>query len=688
MASAANLATSEDVQLIGNLTASDPDGQTLTYALSRTPAHGGVSLNWQTGHFIYTPAANFAGTDDFQFTVSDGEAVSIAAQVSIQVGSVNDLPVIQRIEAPAGGEPGQLISVVVRASDPEGPVTIGIVQTGGIALTNLVTHAEGIEFQLPDTDTSSDAVFRVRVVDNEGAAIEREFTVSDWPVSASGKLTTLFGSTRSPGLHWLITGDGFRASERGVLLTRAREMVNSLLAEPLLRRHRGIWNVHVLTVASQESGADVPSLGEAHNTAFDGSFDCAGVARLLCVDWSKVLAQVTPEFPGYDAMLVIVNSDRYGGSGGGTGAVTSLHATAPRLMLHEMGHSFAGLADEYVDSAVEPLRPGNFTGDIFPNITQYADVALIPWRHWFVDPNNIPTAPFAEGIGRFEGGLYTAIGFYRPTFNSIMRNLEGDVNSVHAEAWTRALYRLVPPILGSAPTPGALTLAVDERRTFGVARAFAGDVQSARWYLDGNEVAAARDADQMECCTGITGPHALRVDVADSTGAIRSPTASEGNATRSWDLTIDPNLVPGGAAPSVAKAVTPAREDVLFIRVHVDGAGHHVEDIVRMPGAVKRSQPAVAGADAFHFAITDAAGAVLAAGDVADPRIQRGPLPLPGEPAKGHAWVQQASGSYLIRVADSKAVRYLRIGPARPASSKSQGGDAVQAIDLAGFVIL
>jgi hypothetical protein len=63
-------------------------------------------------------------------------------------------------------------------------------------------------------------------------------------------------------------------------------------------------------------------------------------------------------------------------------------------------------------------------------------------------------------------------------------------------------------------------------------------------------------------------------------------------------------------------------------------------------------------------------------------------LPLPGEPAKGHAWVQQASGSYLIRVADSKAVRYLRIGPARPASSKSQGGDAVQAIDLAGFVIL
>jgi VCBS repeat-containing protein len=683
-ASDASLSTTEDVQVIGNVTANDADGQTLTFAVSRQPAHGGLSLNWQTGRFIYTPGANFAGADDFQFTASDGKVASNPAQVSIQVSPVNDAPVIERIDAPVGGEPGQSIAVVVQASDPEGPVTVEISQTGGIAVTNLVRDDRGIEFRLPDTDTSSDAAFRVRVVDNEGVAVEREFAVSDWPVSGSGKLTTLFGSTTSPGLHWVITGDGFRASERAVLLTRAREMVDPMLADPLLRSHRGIWNVHVLTVASQESGADVPSLGEKRDTAFDGTFDCAGIARLLCVDWSKVQAQVIPEFAGYDALLVIVNSDRYGGSGSSMGAVTSLHPTAPRLLLHEMGHSFAGLGDEYVSSTDEAARGGFFIEGDYPNLTQQTDATKIPWRHWFVDPNNIPTTPFAEGIGRFEGGYYSATGFYRPTFNSFMRNLEGALNSVHAEAWTRSLYRHVSPILGSSPAPGALTLATDERRTFGVLRAFAGDVESVRWYLDGNEVVAARDNDHLECCTAIAGSHTLRVDVADSTGVIRLPDATEGIATRSWDLTIDPNLAPGGVAQPAAKAVPVEREDRWFIRVRVDEAGHHVEDIARVSGAVKGAQlPAGAGAGAFHFEITDTGGAILSAGEVADPRIMRGPLPLPGERTVGHAWIRQTSGSYIIQVPDAKGMRYLRIGSATPAVSKMQAGNAFQVIDLA-----
>jgi hypothetical protein len=190
----------------------------------------------------------------------------------------------------------------------------------------------------------------------------------------------------------------------------------------------------------------------------------------------------------------------------------------------------------------------------------------------------------------------------------------------------------------------------------------------------------------MECCSGVSGSHTLRVDVADATGVIRLPGANESSATRSWDLNIDPNLTPGGAAPG--KVLPAKREAALFIRARVDEAGHHVEDITRVRGPANKGlpRPAEAGA-AFHFEITDAAGTILSMGEVADPRLMRGPMPLPGEGTFGHAMVRQASATYLIRVPDVANMRYLRIGSASPAVSKARAADAPQVIDLAGLVI-
>ena len=85
--------TDEDVSVSGTLSGSDLDGDPLRFALAGTPVGGSVTIDWLTGAFTFTPAANFNGTASFSFTVSDGGLTSVEAQVTIAVTPVNDSPV-------------------------------------------------------------------------------------------------------------------------------------------------------------------------------------------------------------------------------------------------------------------------------------------------------------------------------------------------------------------------------------------------------------------------------------------------------------------------------------------------------------------------------------------------------------------------------------------------------------------
>ena len=537
----------------GVLDARDSEGHALTFTVAVQPAHGGLVVDPRTGAFTYTPDPDFHGTDQFSFTAADAGAKSAPAVVSISVSPVDDAFEIRTLDVPAGGEARQLLAVTLQVSDPEDLSGVDVITAGGESVAGLVTRPGGFEFRLPEADEARPAVFRLRARGTDGTVVEREFTTSIWPVSPSGRLTTLIGSTRSPGLHWVIAGDGFVASERSLLLQRARAAIDLVMSEPLLRLHNPIWNVHVLAVPSAESGADVPSSGTWRDTAFDAAFDCMGISRLLCVDFGKVHAQLLPEFQDFDALLVLVNSEIYGGSGSGSGAVASAHELAPQVILHEMGHSFAGLADEYVDSPFEQASGITYFEGDYPNVTQLTGANEIPWRHWFEDPADIPTAAFAQGIGLFEGGYYRARGMYRPTWSSFMRSTGGAMNAVHSEAWVRRIYQDTPPILGSAPARGTMTLARDERRTFGILRPYPNGVQRVRWYLDGQEIVSGRDIDQLACCTGLSGAHVLRVDVSDVTGVIRRPDASESRQSRTWNLAIDADL----SAPRIDLSAAP-----------------------------------------------------------------------------------------------------------------------------------
>ena len=85
--------TKEDTESIGKLKGTDADGNTLTFAKVTDPNYGNVTINTSTGAYIYTPTANFNGTDSFTFKVNDGMFDSVVATVSLTISAVNDPPI-------------------------------------------------------------------------------------------------------------------------------------------------------------------------------------------------------------------------------------------------------------------------------------------------------------------------------------------------------------------------------------------------------------------------------------------------------------------------------------------------------------------------------------------------------------------------------------------------------------------
>jgi VCBS repeat-containing protein len=101
----ATIATAEDKAVSGQVIASDLDGDTLAWAVSTGPANGTVTLDATTGQYTYAPAANFAGSDQFDVTVSDPTGATSVQRVSVTVSAVADAPtlsVVNPVIVPSG----------------------------------------------------------------------------------------------------------------------------------------------------------------------------------------------------------------------------------------------------------------------------------------------------------------------------------------------------------------------------------------------------------------------------------------------------------------------------------------------------------------------------------------------------------------------------------------------------------
>jgi hypothetical protein len=139
---------------------------------------------------------------------------------------------------------------------------------------------------------------------------------------ASAEPVTLIRDNGDPAnrVDIVILGDGYTASELGKYATDVETFVSGLFAQEPWKEYQRYFNVHRVDVASAESGADHPERTPPvfKDTAFNATYDCAGIQRLICVDVSKVNTVLAASVPpdGRDVVLVIVNDSEYGGGVG------------------------------------------------------------------------------------------------------------------------------------------------------------------------------------------------------------------------------------------------------------------------------------------------------------------------------------------------------------------------------------
>ncbi len=210
------------------------------------------------------------------------------------------------------------------------------------------------------------------------------------------------------------------------------------------KEYRESFNLRGVLVPSEESGTDIPKEGIWRNTAVNSRFYTFDLDRYVMTHDFQSVRDAAANAP-YDQIYILVNTERYGG-----GAIYNFYSMsvnsnpyAGKIFIHELGHGFAGLADEYYTSAVayndfyqmdvEPWEP---------NITTLVDFDA-KWKHLLPQGQAIPTIPTKENqdqMGVFEGGGYSAKGVYRPRQDCLMHTFKG---STFCGACDEAIVKMI-----------------------------------------------------------------------------------------------------------------------------------------------------------------------------------------------------------------------------------------------------
>ena len=274
-------------------------------------------------------------------------------------------------------------------------------------------------------------------------------------------------------VDFLILGDGYTAAEAKKFEADARRLTETLFATSPFKENRKSFNVWALAPPAAESGVSRPSTGIYRDSPIGATYDAFGSERYVLTFDNRSLRR-TAQFAPYEFIEVLVNNRTYGGGGifNLYSTVAADNAFANYVFVHEFGHHFAALADEYYTSPVaytpasaDRVEPWE------PNVTALLDVSALKWRHLaspFANVTPIPTpwkkeefeaysreiqkrraqlrkdrrpeeemeALFREElehekkmfaaekhfgqVGAFEGANYESKGYYRPEIDCIM----------------------------------------------------------------------------------------------------------------------------------------------------------------------------------------------------------------------------------------------------------------------------
>jgi len=231
-------------------------------------------------------------------------------------------------------------------------------------------------------------------------------------------------------LNMVILGDGYTIDQQDKFMEDARRMAEGMFLQEPFSSQKELINLYAVKVVSNESGAAMDP-NRLIDNYFGSSYWSYGIERLLWV-WrlNRVANVLQANTPFYDEGVIMVNDPKYGGAGGQY-AVFSTNAQALEIMLHELGHSLGGLADEY--------WAGNQYARENTNMTQDNDPQTNRWRD-FLYENGIGIYPHEESPT-----------WYRPHQNCKMRYLGRDFCDVCDDALSRNIRSMTSPDLFAMP---------------------------------------------------------------------------------------------------------------------------------------------------------------------------------------------------------------------------------------------
>jgi hypothetical protein len=251
--------------------------------------------------------------------------------------------------------------------------------------------------------------------------------------------TVLYNGDKAKLINLVMMGDGYLPSEQNKFLSDAIVVKDYLFSQSVFSNYINYFNAFAIEVPSIESGTNHPGTSpdpdcpevpiSTVNNYFGSSFDIAGIHRFVCIEHGDSVSNVlAANFPECDFILIIVNSPYFGGSGGFYLVVTT-DASTGEVALHEIGHSFGRLADEYWSGYPwEAL-----------NETRNSDPSTMRWKNWLYD-NGIGIYPLADN------------SWFRPHQSCKMRYINAPFCSVCSETLIENIHGLVNPVYSYFPS--------------------------------------------------------------------------------------------------------------------------------------------------------------------------------------------------------------------------------------------
>ncbi|MBO5894843.1 MAG: peptidase M64 [Alistipes sp.] len=237
------------------------------------------------------------------------------------------------------------------------------------------------------------------------------------------------GGDSKEAIDVVILAEGYTAEEMELFMEDAKITASEILSYEPFKSHSDKFNFIAVASPSADSNVSVPQEEAWRNTAVGSNFMTFYMERYLTSGNVYAMYDLATNIP-CEHFVILANTDTYGGGGiyNSYTLTTAHHPSFRPVVVHEFGHSFAGLGDEYFylsadnNDEMHSLKHEPWE----PNITTLVDFES-KWADMVAEGVEIPTQVTAERsknyvVGVYEGGGYRAKGIYRPTDVCRMRN--------------------------------------------------------------------------------------------------------------------------------------------------------------------------------------------------------------------------------------------------------------------------